>query len=74
MVAQQLDDGDVFPFCGELPLHVDGQPESPCVSCGSPFIDIRFEDDESGLFLDVIDPEMDIPGMYSDNDFIEGEF
>ncbi len=72
-VAQQLDEGDVCPFCGELPLYIDGQPESPCVNCGSPLIGIRFEDDESGLALDIFDSEMDIPSMYSDNDFIEGE-
>jgi len=54
-------------------LNIDGQLEPPCSSFGSSLIDIRFEDDESGLALDVFGPEMDIPGMYSDNDFIEGE-
>jgi len=54
-------------------LYIGGQPESSCVNCGSPLIDIRFEDDESGLALDMLDPELDIPGVYSDNDFIEGE-
>jgi len=72
-VPQQLDEGDVCPFCGEPPPYIDGQHESPCANRGSPLIDIRIEDDESDLALDVIDPEMDVPGMYSDNDFIEGE-
>jgi len=34
---------------------------------------IRFEDDDSGLVIDVFDPEIDIPSMHSDSDFIEGE-
>jgi len=50
---------------------IGGQSESPFVSCGSPLIDIGFEDDESGLLLDVFDLEMESHGMYSDNDFIE---
>jgi len=72
-VVQQLDEGDVCPLCGGLPLHVDDQPESPCVICERPLIDIQFEDDESGLALDVFDPEMDISGVYLHNDFLEGE-
>jgi len=71
---KSLDDGDVCPFCGELPIYTDSQPKSPCVNCGSPLIDIWFEDDESGHALDMFDPETDIPEMYSDNDFFEGEF
>jgi len=39
----------------------------------SPTIHIWFEDDVADLLLDVSDPEMDIPGIYSDNDLIEDE-
>jgi len=57
MKTEELEDGDVCPYCGVLVIFFEGAADTLCPNCGSGLINIGLDDNVDGNNLDEIDPD-----------------
>jgi len=57
MKTEELEDGDVCPYCGVLAIFFEGAADISCPNCGSELINIGLDDNVDGNNLDEIDPD-----------------
>ena len=59
MKTEELEDGDVCPYCGVLPIFFDGAPMINCPNCASELYNVGLDDEVSATDLDKLDPDID---------------
>lgn len=59
MKTEELEDGDVCPYCGVLPIFFEGAPMINCPNCSSELYNVGLDDEVSATDLDELDPEID---------------
>ena len=59
MKTEELEDGDVCPYCGVLPIFFDGAPMINCPNCASELYNVGLDDEVSATDLDELDPDSD---------------
>ena len=59
MKTEELEDGDVCPYCGVLAIFFDGAPMINCPNCSSELYNVGLDDEVSATDLDELDPEID---------------
>ena len=59
MKTEELEDGDVCPYCGVLPIFFDGAPMINCPNCASELYNVGLDDEVSATDLDELDPDID---------------
>ena len=59
MKTEELEDGDVCPYCGVLPIFFDGAPMINCPNCSSELYNVGLDDEVSATDLDELDPDID---------------
>ena len=71
MKTEEIEDGDVCPYCGVLPIFFDGEPMINCPNCASELYNVGLDDDVSSTDLDdANDGDNDSDGDEGD----EGDF
>ena len=59
MKTDEIEDGNVCPYCGVLPIFFDGAPMINCPNCASELYNVGLDDEVSGTDLDELDPDID---------------
>ena len=59
MKTDEIEDGDVCPYCGVLPIFFDGAPMINCPNCASELYNVGLDDVVSGTDLDEVDKDID---------------
>ena len=59
MKTDEIEDGDICPYCGVLPIFFDGAPMINCPSCATELYNVGLDDEVSATDLDELDPEID---------------
>ena len=68
MKTEELEDGDVCPYCGVLAIFFDGAPMINCPSCATELYNVGLDDEVSATDLDDLDPEVDDADEVNDGD------
>ena len=56
MKTEELEDGDVCPYCGVLPIFFEGAPMINFPNCASELYNVGLDDEVSATDLDELDP------------------
>jgi hypothetical protein len=57
--TDEIEDGDVCPYCGVLPILFDGAPMINCPNCATELYNVGLDDEVSATDLDELDPDID---------------
>ena len=59
MKTDEIEDGDVCPYCGVLPIFFDGAPMINCPNCATELYNVGLDDEVGATDLDELDPDID---------------
>jgi hypothetical protein len=68
MKTEELEDGDVCPYCGVLAIFFEGASMINCPNCASELYNVGLDDEVSATDLDDLDPEVDDADEANDGD------